>query len=155
MSRKVGVRIALLTGLVTIGLSTTAIAQTATPATGLGQSWPNATDVSQNPNFHVYVFKLNGVKYVQINDLNGVVHAAVGVVSGTAFALPIGADSQNVTTSSTSTSTTGSSASPSTATTVYSDSDTTVNTTTTSAGTLQVQALEDCTSFKCGGSGSP
>ncbi|HUB92304.1 MAG TPA: hypothetical protein VMA74_21450, partial [Dyella sp.] len=114
MSRIQGVRKALLAGFVAIGLTSTAFAQTSAPATGLGQSWPNASDVSANPNWHVYVFFLHGVKYIQINDLNGTVHAAVGAANGTTIVLPVGVDAQNVTTSTTS-------AASSTAQVVYQD----------------------------------
>jgi len=54
-----------LAGLLTAGFASTAAAATA-PSTGLGQAWPNATDVSASPNFHVYVFERLGVRYVQI-----------------------------------------------------------------------------------------
>ena len=67
---KVGLRRLALTGLLSFGLMGTAFAQP--PATGLGQSWPNTTDVSANPNWHAYVFVLGGIKYVQTNDLNGI-----------------------------------------------------------------------------------
>ena len=60
------------------------------PATGLGQAWPNATDVSANPNWHVYVFVLNGIKYVQVNDLNGNVIGAIGTAGGQFITLPVG-----------------------------------------------------------------
>ncbi|GLQ97635.1 hypothetical protein [Dyella mobilis] len=121
MSRNYGVRKALLAGFVALGLTSTAFAQTSTSATGLGQAWPNAADQSASPNWHVYVFYLNGVKYIQINDLNGTVHAAVGAVGGATFVLPVGVDSQNVQTAATSAS---SAAQP-----VYSDAATTVTAT--------------------------
>jgi hypothetical protein len=60
------------------------------PATGLGQAWPNATDVSASPNWHVYVFVLNGIKYVQVNDLNGNVIGAIGTAGGQFITLPVG-----------------------------------------------------------------
>lgn len=145
MQRLQGVRKALLAGLVAIGLTSTAFAQTATPASGLGQSWPNAADLSANPNWHVYVFVLNGIKYVQVNDLNGVVHAAVGTAEGTTIVLPVGVDSQNV-----STSTPSSSAN---ATTIYSDSATTITETPQANGTTLFNAVSnaDCNSYNCGG----
>lgn len=140
----------VLTGLIALCAASTAFAQTATPATGLGQAWPNAADVSRSPHWHVYVFVLNGVKYIQVNDLNGTVHAAMGSVNGAAFALPVGVDSQNVTTSS-------SSSTNSTTQTVYSDSTTTVTATPQSDGTTKFNAapaLEDvCTGVNCSGNG--
>ena len=48
-----------------------AMAANSLPSSGLGQSWPNTTDVSASPHWHVYVFQRNGVRYVQINDLSG------------------------------------------------------------------------------------
>ena len=129
MQRLPGVRKVLLAGLIAIGLSSTAFAQTSTPATGLGQSWPNAADLSASPNWHIYVFFLNGIKYIQINDLNGTVHAAVGSVSGTVMVLPMGVDAQNVQTATSSAS--------STATTVYSDATTTVTATPQSNGATE------------------
>lgn len=62
------------------------------PATGLGQSWPNATDVSASPRFHVYVFQRSGVRYVQVNDAAGTVRGAVAVVDDQALDLPVGVD---------------------------------------------------------------
>lgn len=62
------------------------------PATGLGQAWPNATDVSASPHYHVYVFQRSGVRYVQINDAAGTVRGAVALVDGEALDLPVGVD---------------------------------------------------------------
>lgn len=144
MLRIHGVRKALFAGLITVGLTSAAFAQTSTPATGLGQAWPNAADQSANPNWHVYVFYLNGVKYVQVNDLNGNVHAAVGAASGTVVVLPVGVDSQRVQTATSSAS--------SAATTIYSDATTTITATPQSGGTtfnvLQVQ-MTKCDPLNC------
>ncbi|GLQ99925.1 hypothetical protein GCM10007863_43450 [Dyella mobilis] len=111
-----------------------ASAQTATPSNGLGQAWPNAADVSASPNWHVYVFVMNGVKYVQVNDLNGTVHAAVAVVNNATAVLPMGVDSQNVTTAPTA-------ATNSSTQTVYSDATTTVTATPKSDGTMMFSAM--------------
>jgi hypothetical protein len=138
------IRKTALASLIALCASTISYAQTATPATGLGQAWPNATDLSSSPNWHVYVFMLNGVKYVQVNDLNGTVHAAVGVVNGTTSVLPMGVDSQNVTTTPSTTAS-------STTQTIYSDATTTVTATPQSDGTTEFEAL-DCPSG-CGGNG--
>lgn len=62
------------------------------PATGLGQAWPNAADVSASPRFHVYVFQRAGVRYVQVNDGAGTVRGAVAVVDGETLDLPVGVD---------------------------------------------------------------
>jgi hypothetical protein len=136
MRRYPGIRRALLAGLVAIGLTSTAFAQTSTPATGLGQSWPNAADQSSNPHWHVYVFVLNGIKYVQVNDLNGTVHAAVATAQGTTVVLPVGVDSQNVQTSSSNAS--------SGAQQVYSDATTTVTAKPQRDGTTQFLVASAC-----------
>lgn len=74
-----------------LGLSLSGmVAAAEPPATGLGQAWPNATDVSASPNWHVYVFVLNGIKYVQVNDLNGNVIGAIGTAGGQFITLPVG-----------------------------------------------------------------
>ena len=126
---------ALVAGL----LSVTSGAWAVTPATGLGQAWPNAADVSANPNWHVYVFTLNGVRYVQINDLQGRIIGAVGTAGGQFITLPVGTYSQLVTTpqqpaaATTATPT----ASP---TTVYNDGVTQLTTTPMSDGSVTTQA---------------
>lgn len=143
------IRKAALASLIALCTTSIAFAQTTTPATGLGQAWPNAADVSTSPHWHVYVFVLNGIKYIQVNDLNGTVHAAVGVANGTAIVLPTGVDSQNVSTTSSSSS------SSSTTQTVYSDSTTTVTATPQSNGTTQFNTeLEACPNECSGGGGA-
>ncbi|UPG90734.1 hypothetical protein L2Y96_02880 [Luteibacter aegosomaticola] len=72
-------------------------AQSAT--SGLGQQWPNTTDVSSNPNFHVYVFQRGSTKYVQVNDANGNVRAAVMITPTGRYGTPVGSDGSNVATS--------------------------------------------------------
>ena len=57
-------------------LSGAAFAQA--PSTGLGQSWPNTQDVSASPNYHVFVFVLGGVRYIQVNDFYGNILGSVG-----------------------------------------------------------------------------
>jgi hypothetical protein len=74
-----------------------ALAQNADTATGLGQSWPNSVDVSTSPHYHVYVFHKDGIRYFQINDLNGNVRAAVAIANGVVLTLPMGLDSAEVT----------------------------------------------------------
>ena len=65
---------------------------------GLGQAWPNAPDVSASPRWHVYVFVRNGIRYVQVNDLNGNVRAAFAAQGGNFLILPIGTDASRVAT---------------------------------------------------------
>jgi hypothetical protein len=74
---------------------TVASAQNAAVA-DLGKAWPNAQDMSSNPNWHAYVFEQEGVRYIQINDRNGTVRAAIGLMGNTFFALPMGADAKHV-----------------------------------------------------------
>jgi hypothetical protein len=136
------VRKVAFAGLLSVGMASMAFAQTSTPATGLGQSWPNAADVSASPNWHVYVFRLNGIKYIQINDLNGTVHAALAAANGTVVVLPMGVDSQSVQTTT--------SAASSTAQAIYSDATTTVTATPQSNGTTTFSAdTQTCDALNC------
>ena len=79
-------------------VSSSAFADDGLPATGLGQSWPNATDVSASPHWHVYVFERSGIRYVQVNDLGGKVRAAFAVSSGHFLTLPLGSDASRLAT---------------------------------------------------------
>ncbi|RDS81427.1 hypothetical protein [Dyella psychrodurans] len=90
----------LVLGLAALGSTTATLAQTAAPATGLGQAWPNAKDHSRSPYWHVYVFERDGMRYIQINDRQGTVHAALGRAGDMVFALPVGVDAADVTMSS-------------------------------------------------------
>jgi len=56
--------------------------------------------VSASPHWHVYLFERNGVRYVQINDLNGKVRAAFAAASGSFLTLPVGSDAAQVATPS-------------------------------------------------------
>lgn len=136
-------RRALLATLLAMSLSGVAFADL--PSTGLGQAWPNTTDVSTNPNWHVYVFTLGGIRYVQVNDLNGNVLGAVGTAGGQFITLPIGAFSQQVATPQqpAATSNATPAASP---TTVYNDGASTVTATPMSDGTVQLHAAQASTS---------
>ncbi|HET6804521.1 MAG TPA: hypothetical protein VFH59_03645 [Frateuria sp.] len=88
---------ALCAGLVVLGLSASALA--AEPSgTGLGQSWPNAQDVSASVHWHVYAFNNNGVRYIQVNDLNGNVRVAFATANGQFLVLPMGRDAQDIST---------------------------------------------------------
>lgn len=124
----------------------------ATPATGLGQAWPSASDVSTNPNFHVYVFSLGGIRYIQVNDTNGNVLGSVGTAGGQFITLPIGRFAQQVTTPS-QPATASTTATPTAAsTTVYNDGETAVTLTPLSDGTLRlnaVQAQSTCDPIDC------
>jgi hypothetical protein len=129
---------ALLAALMALGVTGGANAQSAGTSSGLGQAWPNAADVSAAPNWHVYVFRMNGIKYVQINDLSGTVHAAVATANGTTIVLPVGIDAKNVTTTA--------KAASSTAQVVYKDASTVVTATPESNGTAQFSVISDADS---------
>lgn len=132
-----------LTGLVAAGLASTASAA-APPSTGLGQAWPNATDVSASPHYHVYVFERLGVRYVQINDLNGNVRAAFGNAGGNFFGLPIGLDANRLETptepSAVPADTTGTAGE-----TVYQDGSSRVQVVPQPTGGLRMLVIGDCT----------
>lgn len=74
-----------------------------TTSIGLGESFPNATDLANHPAWSVYKFVRDGVEYVQINDQYGNVRAAVGMIGSTAWVLPVGSDADRVTTSASTT----------------------------------------------------
>lgn len=130
---------ACLFGVLALALSGAAFADQP-PASGLGQSWPNAADVSSNPNFHAYVFTLGGIQFVQINDLNGNVLGAVGTANGQFITLPVGRFSQLVTTPQQAPAVSSKATPTTTPTKVYQDSATTVTATPLSDGTLQLRA---------------
>lgn len=88
-----------LGGLAVLALEIPVIGFAQSQAAGLGQSWPNEPDVSANSNWHVYVFELNGIRFIQVNDVNGNVLGAVGTAKGQFITLPMGVFAQYVTTS--------------------------------------------------------
>lgn len=121
------------------------------PATGLGQAWPNATDVSANPHWHVYVFELNGIKYVQVNDLNGNVLGAIGTAGGQFITLPIGQFAMNVSTPQQAAVSPATGTAGAASTIVYKDDAMTLTATPQSDGSTQLNAtraiaLTDCQS---------
>lgn len=121
-------KLTLWAGLCCALASGATFAQTSSLSSGLGQAWPNVADQSQSPNWHAYVFYLNGIEYVQINDVYGNVQGAVGTVGGSRFVLPIGSNAQNVVANA-------SSSAASTGTTVYQDANITILAVTTANGT--------------------
>jgi hypothetical protein len=144
-------RKAVMSALLVTVLSTSAFAYQP-PSTGLGQSWPNATDVSVSPHYHVYVFIRDGIRYIQVNDLSGNVRGAVAVADHEVLILPVGVDSQYVTTSQASNQA-ASATGASSAETVYSDSSTQITATPVRTGVVQlnVTTSDTCTGFDCTG----
>jgi hypothetical protein len=116
-------------------------------STGLGQAWPNAEDVSASPHYHVYVFVRDGIRYIQVNDLNGTVRGAVAVAGRVSWVLPVGTDAQNVTTSTQD----DSPASHSEA--VYDDGVTRITASPAGQNAVKLEATEtdQCTNFDCTG----
>ncbi len=114
-------------------LSTSALAREA-PATGLGQSWPNAADVSVSPHYHVYVFVRDGIRYIQVNDLNGTVRGAVAMADRVVLVLPVGVDAPYVTTQHALVPVTHGE-------TVYRDSATRITATPTNTGAVQFDVI--------------
>lgn len=128
-------RTGVATALFAAFLSTSALAYQA-PATGLGQSWPNAADVSVSPHYHVYVFIRDGIRYIQVNDLNGTVRGAVAMVDHVVLVLPVGADAPYITTQHAQSPVT-----PANGEMVYSDSSTRITATPTSTGAVQLNVI--------------
>lgn len=144
------IRHAALVGALSLCTAATAFGQTASTTSSL---WQNATDVSTNSNWLVYAVVLNGIKYIQIKDEAGTVHALIGVINGTPFVTPMGVDALNV---STPTSSAASTANDAGATqTVYNDGATTVAETPQSDGTTRftVQSNDSCPTTGCAGGG--
>ncbi|MHB1274077.1 MAG: hypothetical protein ACYCZD_15180 [Rhodanobacter sp.] len=134
----------VLAGLLMFGLSMSALATTL-PSMGLGQAWPNTTDVSSSPNFHVYVFMLGGVEYVQVNDINGNVLGAIGTANGQFITLPIGRFSQYVSTPQEPAAIASAGTPINNPTTVYQDASTRITATPLSNGALQLSAASTTT----------
>lgn len=106
-----------------------------TPSSGLGEAWPNATDVSASPHFHVYLFNRDGIRFIQVNDLGGTVRGAIATANGTVLVLPIGVDAAHVNAANAQTAT------PSSASeTVYQDQAVSVSATPQSDGSVQILA---------------
>jgi hypothetical protein len=125
---------------VCLGLSLSGWAVAAQPpTTGLGEAWPNTVDVSASPNWHVYVFVMNGVEFIQVNDLHGRVIGAVATAGGQFVTLPIGVYSRFVSTSQQHGART-SSVPTAPATVVYRDSSTMITATPQSDGTTKLTA---------------
>lgn len=97
-TRSFGSRRVALAGLLAIGLCGMAQAATPVASSGLGQAWPQVPNASVAPGWRAYAFVSNGVKYIQINDNGGTIHAAVAASNGQFLVLPMGVDAQRVST---------------------------------------------------------
>ncbi len=64
--------------------------------TGLGGSVPATSDLSSDPQWQVYEFERDGIRYLQINDSANRTRAAIGQIGATAWVLPIGRDADRV-----------------------------------------------------------
>jgi hypothetical protein len=62
----------------------------------LGDAYPQSVDLASDPQWQIYEFERDGVRYVQINDVNGKVRAAAGRIAGTFWVMPIGNDADRV-----------------------------------------------------------
>ena len=62
----------------------------------LGRPFPKTLNHSLNPQWRVYVFELEGIRYFQINDIFGGIHVIFAEVEGDILVIPIGLDTSNV-----------------------------------------------------------
>lgn len=65
---------------------------------GLGEQHPAAPDLAPDSAWNVYQFERDGIRYVQINDRDGHVRAAVGRIEDLLWVLPVGSDADRVST---------------------------------------------------------
>lgn len=130
----------LLAGLAAIGLALPFAAAAQQAAAGLGQPWPKAQDVSRNPSWHVYVFQMNGIKYIEVADLTGRIVSAIGAANHQIIALPVGAFPQYVTLPHQKAALPQGVVAMTYPTTVYQDADTTVTVANTSDGGVATMA---------------
>lgn len=86
----------LLFATLGLGFAVPALFAQTPPPTGLGQTRPHAPDVSTSPDWHVYVFQRDGIRYLQVNDASGTVRGAIATANGSILVLPIGKDAANI-----------------------------------------------------------
>lgn len=109
----------------------------ASATTGLGQAWPDASDVSASPRFHVYVFEKQGLRFVQVNDANGTVRGAIAVAGDEVIGLPVGVDADHWSTAAGTLSAAGE--------TVYHDASVTIAIAPQEDGSARLLAIQtDC-----------
>ncbi|MBV6808703.1 MULTISPECIES: hypothetical protein [Xanthomonas] len=64
--------------------------------TGLGDSNPKSANLAIDPSLAIYELHRDGVTYLQINDVTGVVRAVVARVDNALWTLPMGKDVERV-----------------------------------------------------------
>jgi hypothetical protein len=79
-----------------VSLGITSVTHAAPSASELGQAMPHVANRSTSALWRVYVFRRDGVRYVQINDAEGSVHAAFATANGVFMVLPMGSDANRV-----------------------------------------------------------
>jgi hypothetical protein len=110
-------------------------------SSGLGQAWPNASDVSASSAYHVFVFERLGTRYVQVNDLRGNVRGAFAYAGDDIMGLPIGVDATRLATPNEPLAVRAAG----TRTVVYRDDTITISVVTTPSGITYLQAAQsDC-----------
>ena len=136
------VRKAAFAGLAAFCVSSVTFAQAAAP--------------TADTHVYVNVMVLNGVKYVQINDLSGKTYAVVRADKGTSIVLPVKVDAQNDVRSAQRSALMSTGAISSAAQTVYQDSTITVTAVPQTNGTTQFNFINSgsCPTWGCGGGGS-
>jgi hypothetical protein len=112
-------------------------------SSGLGQSWPNAPDVSRSVHYHVFVFVKDGIRYIQVNDTAGRVRGAVATAGNQVLVLPIGTGAQ-VVAQSAPPADTPASAPAAGEEPVYQDDQMTVTAQPQQNGTLLLKAVAGC-----------
>jgi hypothetical protein len=138
-----------LIGMVALGLALPIAVSAQTAADGLGQSWPNAQDVSLSPAWHVYVFKMNGIKFIQITDLTGTIIGAVGTANQQYITLPMGAYAQYVSTPQQPAAVPSGVTSAASSTVVYQDATTTLTVTPMTNGATATSLLACTNPVEC------
>jgi len=92
--RPLAAAISALAVLTTLSAASAA-SQTATAA-DLGRTAPRTANLSLSPSWRAYAFDRDGVRYIQINDAAGTVHAAFATQGGGYLVLPLGTDAERV-----------------------------------------------------------
>lgn len=128
--------------VVTVFISGGALADS--PASsGLGQSWPNAPDLSSSPRYHVFVFVKDGVRFIQVNDATGRIRGALATAGDQTLVLPMGTGSQ-VVVQNAPVANTPAPAPSANAESVYQDDQVTITAQPQRSGVLRLQVANAC-----------